>query len=84
MQATSPALAGPGTARPAISLSGRLRRAERSRRWAAFLLVAPLLLYVMVLFVAPIGLVMVRAVYDSDLDRLAPRTAVVLEAWDGR
>lgn len=84
MQATSPALAEPGTAQLAISLPRQLRRAERGRRWAAFLLVAPLLLYVMVLFVAPIGLVMVRAVYDPDLDRLAPRTAVVLKAWDGR
>ncbi len=72
----------PGAA-PGGTLRARLRRAERARRLSAFLLVAPLLLYVAVLFIVPIGAMLYRAVYDPDMANLAPQTAAALAGWDG-
>jgi putative spermidine/putrescine transport system permease protein len=66
------------------SLGARLRRADRARRLTAFLLVAPLLLYVLVIFILPIGTMLYRAVYDPDMANLAPRTVAALQDWDGK
>ena len=53
---TAGALALEGAAGPvaAPSLKARLRRADRARRGRALLLVAPLLLYVLVVFILPL------------------------------
>lgn len=72
-----PVVAGP-------SLGARLRRADRARRFTAFLLVAPLLLYVLVIFILPIGAMLYRAVYDPDMAKLAPQTIAALADWDGQ
>jgi putative spermidine/putrescine transport system permease protein len=66
-----------------IPLRVRLRRADRARRFRAFLLVAPLLLYIAVIFILPIGLMLVRAVYDPDIAQVAPQTLAALSTWDG-
>jgi len=66
------------------SLAARLRRADRARRLMALVLVAPSLLYIVILFVAPIGLLLCRAAYDPDMSRLAPLATAALARWDGR
>ncbi len=66
-----------------IPLHVRLRRAERARRLRAFLLVSPLLLYILFIFILPIGLMLVRAVYDPDIAQVAPQTLAALAEWDG-
>jgi putative spermidine/putrescine transport system permease protein len=66
-----------------IPLHVRLRRAERARRLRAFLLVTPLLLYILFIFILPIGLMLVRAVYDPDIAQVAPQTLAALADWDG-
>jgi putative spermidine/putrescine transport system permease protein len=80
------ALALESDAKPASgsSLKTRLRRADRARRLTAFLLVAPLLLYVLLAFIVPIGTMLYRAVYDPDISNMVPRTVAALADWDGK
>ena len=65
-------------------LRTRLRRAERAKRLSALMLVAPLLLYILVIFIVPIGTMLYRAVYDPDVAKLAPQTVAALAGWDGK
>ncbi len=74
---------GAGGRQAAAPLKAQLRRAERARRMTALLLVAPLLLYVFVVFIAPLGMMLTRAVYDPDMAALAPQTVAALAGWDG-
>jgi putative spermidine/putrescine transport system permease protein len=75
---TAPLPAAIGTA----PLKARLRRAEAARRRRAFLLVSPLLLYILVIFILPIGLMLFRAVYDPDIADIAPKTVAALAGWN--
>ena len=59
-----------------------LRRAERRQGMRAFLLVAPLLFFVLAVFVYPIGTVLLRAVASPEFPEEMPRTSQVLSAWD--
>ncbi len=76
-------IAEAGAPQGAGTLKARLHRAEAARRRHALLLVSPLLLYILVLFVLPIGLMLFRAVYDPDIATVAPRTVAALAGWDG-
>lgn len=53
------------------------------RRWWSFALVAPLLLFLIASFVAPVLMMLSRAVVDRDLERVWPDSAVALRQWDG-
>ncbi|MDR3435539.1 ABC transporter permease [Telmatospirillum sp.] len=66
------------------SLKVRLRRADRMRKVAAFGLVAPLLLFVIVSFALPIAGMLWRSVEDTELPTAMPRTLSALADWDGR
>ena len=66
------------------SLKTRLRRAERMRKVAAFGLVAPLLLFVIVSFAMPIAGMLWRSVEDTEVSGVMPRTIAALKSWDGR
>lgn len=66
-----------------MSLKARLARAERLRRAAAFGLVAPLLLFVLISFALPIVGMLWRSVDDPDLGTVMPRTIAALKSWDG-
>ncbi len=52
-------------------------------RVRAMLLVAPLLLFLVITYVLPIGDVLFRSVDDSTLRTYMPRTAAALALWDG-
>ena len=69
------------TAQLQRSLRG-LRRAERVQKWRAFALVAPLLLFLVVTFVLPIGAMLLRSVQDPELGAVLPRTAQALRQWN--
>ncbi|MGR2740557.1 ABC transporter permease [Billgrantia sp. Q4P2] len=71
------------TARPAGSLKAQLRRAERLRKLKAIGLVAPLALFLIVVFVVPIGSMLWRSVDNTELDSVMPLTAEGLRRWDG-
>ncbi|MCB1639971.1 MAG: ABC transporter permease, partial [Thiothrix sp.] len=64
-------------------LRRQLRRVERRRSLRAFLLVAPLVLFLLVVFVWPIGGLLWRSVDNSELQQVMPATAAGLLAWDG-
>lgn len=66
------------------SLKARLRRAERMKKVMAFGLVAPLLLFVLIIFIAPIGGMLWRSVEDTELSQVMPRTLASLSGWDGK
>ena len=52
-------------------------------RTRALLLVAPLLLFLVITYVLPIGSILFRSVDDSTLQTYMPRTAAALALWDG-
>jgi putative spermidine/putrescine transport system permease protein len=65
-------------------LKAALRRAERRRKIGAFLLVAPLLVFLLTFFVFPIAQMMWRSVDNPQVVRALPMTLEALEAWDGQ
>ncbi|WP_338424535.1 ABC transporter permease [Sphingopyxis kveilinensis] len=52
------------------------------RRWWTFALVAPLLLFLLASFVAPVMLMLSRAVTDRELMTVWPDSAAALRQWD--
>src|SRR4051812_29772918 len=65
------------------ALKARLKKAEQKQRIGAIVLVLPLLLFVVVTFVVPIGLMLLRAIENPEVVATLPRTLPVLESWDG-
>ncbi len=72
---------------PSISLSSEdavlARRQLRRRKLSAFLLVTPLLVFLLLAFVAPIGTMLVRSFYHPAVAGLIPDTLQGLAVWDG-
>lgn len=64
-------------------LKASLKRAERKRTLIAFLLVAPLLTYLLISFVFPIGQMMWRSVDNPQVVNTLPNTLAALEDWSG-
>ena len=63
-------------------LRARLVRAERRQRLAAFGLAAPLVLFLIVFFVLPIGQMLTAAWVDRSVVDAMPRTAAVIHEWN--
>lgn len=60
-----------------------MRVAERKRKWRAFFLVAPLALFLLIIFVIPIGALLQRAVENPEVIATLPKTLETLKGWDG-
>lgn len=60
-----------------------LRRAGRRRRIEAWLLLAPLVAFLLLVFVAPIAGMLWRAIDDRDVGPIMPRTVAALAGWQG-
>ncbi len=56
----------------------------RRQKWRAFALIAPLAVFLLVIFVIPISALLYRAVDNPEVIERLPRTLAVLENWDGR
>ncbi|MCH9019422.1 MAG: ABC transporter permease [Proteobacteria bacterium] len=67
-----------------VPLKDKLRRATRTSRVRAFLLVTPLLLFITVSFVLPIADMLFRSVDNPRISSLLPETVAALEQWDGK
>ena len=65
-------------------LKASLQRAERRRKIIAFLFVAPLLTYLMISFIVPIGQMMFRSVENPHIISILPKTLAALDEWDGQ
>jgi len=74
----------PLTAADGTPLKKKLAQANRRARLRATLLVAPLLLFVLITFVVPIGQMLVQSFYEPTFSQVLPRTTAALQSWDGR
>ncbi len=65
-------------------LKRALEQANRRRKIAAFMLVAPLLFFILTFFAFPIAQMMWRSVDNPQVVNALPRTLEALESWDGQ
>lgn len=80
--AKAPAPTGPILAADGVPLDKKLAQVTRRARINAFLLVAPLLAFLLVFFVAPIFLMLRLSTGDTVVSTELPRTAAALRSWD--
>lgn len=76
---TGPMLAADGT-----PLKKSLNRALRLQKMRALALIAPLLIFVLVTFIAPIADMLFRSVENQIVSETLPRTTAVLADWDAK
>lgn len=65
-----------------VPLKERLQRAERKKRITAFLLVLPLLAFIVITFAIPIADMLYRSVDNPRIQTLMPETTRLLQEWD--
>ena len=65
------------------SLKQRLARAERVNRWKALALIAPLVLFLLLVFLVPIAALLYKSVGNPEVVGAMPRTVEAIKAWDG-
>jgi putative spermidine/putrescine transport system permease protein len=73
---------GPMRAADGTPLKKSLARALRRQKLRALALIAPLLIFVLVTFVAPIVDMLFRSVENQIVDETLPRTVIALRNWD--
>lgn len=74
---TGPVLAADGT-----PLKRSLHRALRAQKLRALALIAPLLVFVLLTFIAPIVDMLFRSVENQIVSETLPRTVIALQEWD--
>tara|TARA_B100000700_G_scaffold207524_1_gene228019 strand:- start:2431 stop:3684 length:1254 start_codon:yes stop_codon:yes gene_type:complete len=67
-----------------IPLEESLKKAEKKNKIKAFLLVFPLLLFLIITYVFPIGDMLFRSIDDRMVTKMLPKTYKAMEEWDGR
>ena len=67
-----------------IPLEVSLKRYERKNKIKAFLLVAPLLLFLIITYIFPIGSMLTRSIDDKMVTNMLPKTFKAMESWDGQ
>ncbi len=67
-----------------IPLEESLKKAEKKNKIKAFLLVCPLLLFLIITYVFPIGDMLFRSVDDRMVTNMLPKTYKAMENWDGK
>jgi len=65
-----------------IPLKVSLKKVERKNKIRAFLLVLPLLLFILVTFLVPIGDMLTRSIDDRQINTVFPKTFEVYKKWD--
>ncbi len=81
-RAGAPPAAGPMLAADGRPLKASLNRALRRQKLRALALIAPLLIFILVTFVAPIADMLFRSVQNDIVQDTLPRTVVALQDWD--
>ncbi|HLX02217.1 MAG TPA: ABC transporter permease [Trinickia sp.] len=66
----------------AHKLKRELKAAEARKRTMALLLVAPLAIFLLLIFVVPIGALLTRAVQNPEIATALPHTVDALRGWD--
>jgi len=67
-----------------VPLELSLKKAERRNKIKAFLLVAPLLLFLLITYIFPIGEMLTRSIDDKMVTNMLPKTFKAMENWDGQ
>jgi len=65
-------------------LEKSLKKAEKINKIKAFLLVVPLLLFLIITYITPIGELLTRSVDDKMVTNMLPKTFKAMENWDGQ
>ncbi|WP_299735778.1 ABC transporter permease [uncultured Roseobacter sp.] len=73
---------GPMMAADGTTLKSSLNRALRRQKLRALMLIAPLLIFVLVTFIAPIADMLFRSVENQIVSDTLPRTTDALKDWD--
>jgi putative spermidine/putrescine transport system permease protein len=73
---------GPMLAADGTPLKRSLNRALRRQKLSALLLIAPLLIFILVTFIAPIADMLFRSVENEIVSDTLPRTTTALQEWD--
>ncbi|WP_236184707.1 ABC transporter permease [Pseudomonas protegens] len=68
---------------PQGNLKSSLDRAERLNKTKSLLLVVPLLAFITVFFLLPIGAMLLRSIQNPTLSTAMPQTAAALANWEG-
>ncbi|MGR3373881.1 ABC transporter permease [Pseudooceanicola nanhaiensis] len=76
------AASGPMLAADGTPLKKSLNRALRRQKMRALMLIAPLLIFILVAFIAPIADMLFRSVENQIVSETLPRTVESLEDWD--
>jgi len=76
------ATAGPILTTDGIPLKVSLQKAEKRNKIRALLLVTPLLFFILVTFLIPIGDMLLRSVDDSYINTVFPKTFEKYKKWD--
>jgi len=74
--------AGPILTTDGIPLKVSLQKSERKNKIRAFLLVVPLLFFILFTFLIPIGDMLLRSVDDSYINTVFPKTFEKYKEWD--
>ncbi|MBM2777282.1 ABC transporter permease [Burkholderia territorii] len=64
------------------ALKRELKAAEARKRTMALLLIAPLAIFLLLIFVVPIGTLLTRAVQNPEIATALPNTVAALSGWD--
>ncbi|CAN0626636.1 putative spermidine/putrescine transport system permease protein [Burkholderia multivorans] len=64
------------------ALKRELKAAESRKRAMALLLIAPLAIFLLLIFVVPIGALLTRAVQNPEIVTALPNTVAALSGWD--
>jgi putative spermidine/putrescine transport system permease protein len=81
-EATTPPSNGPMLSADGMPLKKSLQIALRRQKLRALALIAPLLLFVLISFIAPIADMLFRSVENDIVSQTIPRTVVALDEWD--
>ena len=73
---------GPVLAADGTPLKRSLAKALRMQKLRALMLIAPLLLFILVTFILPVGDMLFRSVDNRIVQEVLPRTVAALENWD--
>jgi putative spermidine/putrescine transport system permease protein len=64
------------------NLAAQLRRSQRRKKAFAISLTLPLLIFLLVTFIVPIGALLMRAVENPEVASTVPHTVAALKKWD--
>ena len=67
-----------------VPLEKSLKKAERRNKIKVFLLVVPLLLFLVITYISPIGELLTRSVDDKMVTNMLPKTFKAMKKWDGQ